>query len=525
MTNVRAGRSATTPACALLAAALIAGTGATAGAAVYHVDRSSPACANSGGGTPARPFCTISAAVAARGGPGVTILVHPGTYPEQVSIPCSGAPGSPFELKAPAGGVIVDGADDLSDPGRWTQSAGDVWLAAGVGWAPTQVFLDGERLAPSTVPPASLPPHSFAWSLGVGLYVNAGGGNPAARRIRVGRRNYGFSMYGRSWTVIDGFQVLGVEERGFQLSDTCENVTLSRNSVRFAHKYGIQVVGGSAIQLKSNMVSDCGDHGIGLTGGATRCTLEDNESFRNARPGVRAANGFYLFGSPGNVLRRNRAHDNQDSGFNIQSGSNHCVATLNLSWGNGDHGYDHLEATGTIHVGDVAWGNYKDGFSIEGNSSGTRLHDCIATDNGLTTNEFDLWVDDGSTPGFVSDYNLFWNSTRQPPVKYVRTLYASVAAYSRVSHQDAQTIQTDPLFARPAGGDFHLLSGSPAIDCADSGVPHWPAADFEGNARSDDPKTPNRGAGPMPHGDRGAIEFLRSDGAFAPGSPEPSSSP
>ncbi len=59
-------------------------------------------------------------------------------------------------------------------------------------------------------------------------------------------------------------------------------------------------------------------------------------------------------------------------------------------------------------------GNYKDGFSIEGSATGTRLYNCIGVNNGLTTNEFDLWVDSGSASGFVSNYNVFWNSTSQP---------------------------------------------------------------------------------------------------------------
>src|SRR5262249_60296233 len=86
----------------------------------------------------------------------------------------------------------------------------------------------------------------------------------------------------------------------------------------------------------------------------------------------------------------------------------------------------------------------------------------------LTSNEFDLWIDRGSTPGFVSDHNLFWNSTRQPPVKYVARLYPSVAAYSAVSRQDAQSLQADPRFVDPAAGDFRLQADSPMI--ADAGT-------------------------------------------------------
>src|SRR5206468_10686561 len=115
----------------------------------------------------------------------------------------------------------------------------------------------------------------------------------------------------------------------------------------------------------------------------------------------------YVYGSSNNTLRRNRWHDNQDTGQHLQSGSNNNLSYDNVSWDNGDHGYDHLGASGTIHINDVACGNFRDGFSIEGTSPGVQLTNCIAVENGLTTNEFDLWVDATSAPGFVSNDNIF----------------------------------------------------------------------------------------------------------------------
>jgi parallel beta-helix repeat protein len=471
-------------AAAWLAAVLIAIPGSSPQAATYFVDRASATCSNSGPGTEIRPYCSISAAVGARGGPGVTIVVAPGTYTEQVSITASGAPGSPLVLQA-GRGVVLDGADDFSDPAQWAQRSGNVWLAAGVTWAPLQVFAEGARLTPSTAAPASLPSRSFTWVPGEGLYVNAGGGNPAGLEPRVGRRKYGFSLYARSWITIEGFTILHTEDRGINAGTACTNLTIARNTVRYANKPGIQVSGGSGMRIASNIVSDNNDHGISLTAGVTASVIEDNESFRNARPAERAANGIYLFGSPGDTLRGNRLHDNQDTGLHLQSGSNDCVAYLNRSWNNGDHGYDHLGASGTIHVCDLAYGNHKDGFSIEGASPGTEIHRSIAVNNGLTTNEFDLWVDLASTPGFVSNDNLFWNSTRQPPVKYDATLYGSVAKYSAASGQDTRSLQADPRFVNPAAGDFRLQPGSPAIGSPGARGPGWSATEAFGCSPAD----------------------------------------
>ena len=63
-------------------------------------------------------------------------------------------------------------------------------------------------------------------------------------------------------------------------------------------------------------------------------------------------------------------------------------------------------------------------------------------------------------------------------------------------------------FVNAAAGDFRVMAGSPAIDAANSNVPNWPATDAVGHARVDDPATPNTGAGPVRHGDRGALEFV-----------------
>src|SRR5580765_6266183 len=282
----------------------------------YYVDQANPSCSNVGPGTQAQPYCAISVALAAHHDAGTTIHVMPGHYREQVTFPASGAPGSPISLVAETarGPVIVDGTDDFTSPTQWAQSTGNEWLAASVTWAPVQVFADEQRLTPSTAPPGSLPPRSFTWVSGSGLYVNVGGGNPEDHGAQVGRRRYGIYASGKSWLRIQGFTVVRGEDRCIQLTNGATDVEIVLNTVRQAAQMGIQAVGGSNIRIGSNVVSDNGDHGISLISGATHCTIEDNESFRNVYALGRRANGLYLFGCPGNLIQRNRWHDNQDSG-------------------------------------------------------------------------------------------------------------------------------------------------------------------------------------------------------------------
>lgn len=52
------------------------------------------------------------------------------------------------------------------------------------------------------------------------------------------------------------------------------------------------------------------------------------------------------------------------------------------------------------------------------------------------------------------------------------------------THPDPETnIQADPLFVNSGSGNFHLQSGSPAIDVGDNSAPSLPVTDFDGKPR------------------------------------------
>ena len=504
--RLRSAVRATAPSAALLAL-----LGSAAHAQTFYVDGQSGTCSNTGAGTELQPYCTIAAAMAAHNGPGVTIIVKPGTYREQITVPASGAAGSPFVFQASGPGVVIDGADDFSNTALWVSAGGGTYLAATATWSVKQVFVDGARLTASTNTPATMPANTFQWVSGTGLYVNPGSGNPGSHKTLVGHRNYGFNVY-KTFVTISGFEITRTVDRGINLQNGCADMIVSNNKVSFAGSYGIQTVNGQRITITGNTVSDNAFHGIGLTSGASACTVSNNECFRNAHPTIRQANGIYLFGAPGNTVSGNRLHDNQDTGEQFNNGSNNCVSSNNRSYNNGDHGYDHLLSTGVVHVNDLAYHNYLDGFSFEGNAPSGQVHNCIATENG----EYDLWVDSTSAVGFVSDYNLLWNSTTgtapsggpQMPVKYIKTYYSTVAAYSTATGQDAHSKQADPKFTNAAAADFRLMAGSPAIDAAMSSAASWPATDATNGARLDDPRTANTGVGPVTFADLGPLEFI-----------------
>src|SRR6185369_16335037 len=74
----------------------------------FYVNGASTSCSDTGPGTLATPYCTITQAVIDRAGPGVILNVQPATYREQVTVSPSGASGSPFIIQASGGTVVVD---------------------------------------------------------------------------------------------------------------------------------------------------------------------------------------------------------------------------------------------------------------------------------------------------------------------------------------------------------------------------------------------------------------------------------
>ncbi|MBI4951798.1 MAG: right-handed parallel beta-helix repeat-containing protein [Myxococcales bacterium] len=108
----------------------------------FHV---APGGDDAADGSEATPFASIGRGLDAAQ-PGDSVVVHAGTYHEEITLPRGGTAGAPITLRAAGDGpVVMDGADPaLLSPAAWSDEGGGLWSAPA---APTRyVAVDGVRL-------------------------------------------------------------------------------------------------------------------------------------------------------------------------------------------------------------------------------------------------------------------------------------------------------------------------------------------------------------------------------------------
>src|SRR5262245_48265701 len=210
----------------LLLGALVVGLASPALAVTYQVNA---AAACPGSGTAAAPYCTIgnAAAVAVAGD---VIQVAGGIYREQVTPPTSGSAGLPITYRGAAGARIL-GTNSLTGAGLWTLYAGSTYSTPyNPPTNPAQVFVDGVGLALAASKDTVSAGGFFFDTAAVVLYVNLGGDNPGSHAVEAGARSFGFSVDGKSYLVIEGFEVSGHNTNGIR-ARTVSNVVIRNNRV------------------------------------------------------------------------------------------------------------------------------------------------------------------------------------------------------------------------------------------------------------------------------------------------------
>jgi parallel beta-helix repeat protein len=528
---------------ALATAGIVGAASPAAAATSFWVDAGSATCSNTGPGSSATPFCSISAAAAKAVAAGDTVTVAPGTYPEQVTVAGSGAAGMPITFTSSGPGVTVLGTRDLSSA-VWTATSGGTWSTPyAPASAPRQVFVDGARLAAGSGP-TTLTANQFAYDATAKvLYVNLGGDAPTAHTVLAGAQTYGFNVVGRTHVVIRGFTTAGQNNAGVRVNSSSDvvvdtmtstdsgingvlveaastGVTVTGTTVSRAASVGLKVSSSTGVQLSHDVVSGSGNHGISVVG-SPGTVVEYTESSHNVvTAGSATAAGIDVNGtSPDAVIRGNIVHDNQDSGIQVYNGSDRALVVRNISYANGDHGLDTLASVGVRYLSNTVQGNRTDGISIEGLSTGAALRDNIAVDNGLPTGNPDLYVEQTSMTGLTADRDLFWNSAWVPAVRIGLTRYRTMADFTAGTGLEAAGIGADPHFVDAGSHDYRLSANSAAIDAADATASGFEPADQTGTAAADDPNVPDTGTGTPTYADLGALERAPRSGDLAENPP------
>jgi parallel beta-helix repeat protein len=316
----------------------------------------------------------------------------------------------------------------------------------------------------------------------------------------------GFNVVGVSHVTIDRFTVKNTVGPGFNLGDhnghpdahqTTAYLTLSNNTVKYSGggvpgTEGVEASDGFDMDYVTdskfigNHADQNGDSGFYFANASDRNTVVGNEASGNSSNESRHGNGIDIL-TGDNVVSGNILHDNQDSGIQLYPGASDNLVVNNVSFHNGDHGIDNLNAIGGRILNNTAFDNCTAGINVEGTSSGYTVENNVAVNNGTDATcahgpaagtggqPGQVRIADGALtdPTTVADYNVVYNGVNGvlTPVSNSRP----VAAHDLVA---------DPQFANAAAADFHIPAASPAVGAADPVAPSGtPAKDFDGRAR------------------------------------------
>ena len=433
---MRAGRRIAAATVLAVVAALASPFYAAAAASTLYVGGAG--CSDSGPGTQAQPFCTISEAAAVATA-GQTVLVSSGTYTENVTPAHSGTAGNPIIFQAAHGATAtVTGAAD-----GFTLSSRS-WITIS-GFTITGTTSSGIYLSNSSNITVS------------GNTVTASG-----QRIQ-GANAQGIYVSGTTNSTISGNQ----SDNNSATGDLPDPGTPKGSRWRATRRRSTRT-GGSATRKGIDVRSS------GNT--ITRNVVHDNED-----SGIQ----FYPGGN-NNVAAGNISYHNNGITTVQLTNCTHPTTGNTSDCFTGDHGIDDLNVTGNQITGNTIFANSTAGINVEGlpagTNSGITIKNNVSVDNaincpdgagGTTTcpgTKGNIRVDSTSGTGTVLDRDVLWIDGTGYLATWGNSLLRTLSALQSASGQEPNGKQGDPGFENPSAGNFQLTAGSPAIDMADSGA-------------------------------------------------------
>ena len=313
----------------------------------------------------------------------------------------------------------------------------------------------------------------------------------------------GINLEGASYIVIDGFSITGMPEAGvrsvgfsndFASHITVRNVTSTNNGV-----WGIFTGHVDDLVIEKNVTSgSIEEHGIYISNSGDRPVIRDNVIFNNHGSGIHM-NGDLSQGGDGiisdAVISGNRIYNNAipnatfptlggGSGINMDGVQNSRIEN-NLVYGNHASGISLYKIDGAqgsknnVVVNNTVY-QPSDGrwaLNIQSGSTGnTALNNILISDHSFR-GAIDISAD--SLAGLTSNYNAVTSRLTPNGGNTIQTL----AQWQSSTGQDMNSLVATSanLFVNPAGGDYRLLTTSPAKNAGTSQLA--PPADFDGLPR------------------------------------------
>ena len=449
---------------ALFGAVLVAGvlTGGTAASAstTWIVDNTNSACNDTGAnaGTPAQPFCTITAAAAAmKVGAGDTVLVSAGTYnvTSGINPANSGTPGSPITFTANQGVTITGG--------KFFALSGKSYITIN-GFTITGTSSNGISVSGGSNVTISNNTESYA-----GTPISS----PAA----------GISLTNLSGGLVQGNITHDNSAHGIYLSGSTTGVTvLGNTSYHNAYQYQRNANGIDDIAPGNSIIGNVTyaneDTGINIYTGGDNALVSDNVTYDNGDHGIDD------FNVTGGRIIGNTVYYNCTDGINVEGTSGNYDIENNVSVDN---------ATGAVINPTPIATNPSTGQPYYTNLCNRRIGN--------------IGVYDSAPASTTANYNLVYQSGAGAWYTWAGVAYGSLSALHSATGQESNGIFGDPHFANAAAWNLQLSGRSPAIDSANSLASGEQATDILGRSRVDDPSTANTGNPSGSYYDRGSYEY------------------
>jgi uncharacterized repeat protein (TIGR02543 family) len=423
------------------------------GGNTYYVNPAT-GCNNGGPGSQAQPWCDLENPAKIQTGldPGDTVLVRTGNYRSiRLYGSSSGAPGNPVTIKPyPGDRINIVGGVQFAIRFDSDQN-GD----------PSYITFEG---------PIDITGSEYSFAAGTQTSAGSTGivlNNCTIHDVQQGPRWFNFHNSSISNCVVRDITVNGVQFR-YSSNITVDNVTVMRVNDNRAPANsdadGFHTYGGNNLVISNSSSSDNAEDGFDLNANAT---LINVKAFNNKGAGLKGwrrledswidktitvqnslfyNNGFYApdpnDGNPGIKI-------SDGAGLNLYNSVvyGNYDQGVKVNWSTSDGSYQAgrrylpVVIKNTIIAGTTGGAGLYDGYNCTRDSASLQGSPRCSSVTNLTTGSNNLFFNNSG--GNSSGFNAAGNSA---PVNL------------------ASLLTGDPLFVSAGSGDFHLQSGSPAID-------------------------------------------------------------